>query len=395
MDLISEDSLVILMLTSNLLYTSSDSPVNKPLTLIRWNELAHRIKKSTYKRPGNLLYKSSIDLANELSIDKKQAEHINALLTRELVFLNELKKYASFGINVITRADKEYPNEVKYKLKEQSPPYFWYAGNTKNLSHSAIGIVGSREADELSLDFTRTLVEKSVDEGFAVVSGGAKGIDTTSQNHALSIGGKTVSYLHSDLFKTTKKKETQRHIETGALTLLSSVHPNVGFKGFNAMGRNKYIYSHSKATFVVCSSTKGGTWEGALENIKNSWVPVFIRIDDAVPDGNIVMYDKYSNNPLVHRYDQTNDLKVYDIVKRALDFKGEESKYVQEESNDIYLIILPYLEKVIKKSKEIIEISTAMNINKEQAKTWLERYFNDTKADNKLSHKIPIQEELF
>ena len=46
--------------------------------------------------------------------------------------------------------------------------------------------------------------------------------------------------------------------------------PDAGFSVGIAMMRNKYIYSQSEGTVVVKSDyKKGGTWSGAIENIKH------------------------------------------------------------------------------------------------------------------------------
>jgi predicted Rossmann fold nucleotide-binding protein DprA/Smf involved in DNA uptake len=54
------------------------------------------------------------------------------------------------------------------------------------------------------------------------------------------------------------------------------------------MGRNKYIYAVADYALVVSSSVgKGGTWAGAteaLERIKD--VPIFVRMQGTVPEGN-------------------------------------------------------------------------------------------------------------
>jgi len=42
------------------------------------------------------------------------------------------------------------------------------------------------------------------------------------------------------------------------------------------MSRNKLIYTQSDATIVMKSDTKGGTWEGANENIKKQWIPLWV-----------------------------------------------------------------------------------------------------------------------
>lgn len=52
------------------------------------------------------------------------------------------------------------------------------------------------------------------------------------------------------------------------------------------MGRNKLIYVLSQATVIVKSDTKGGTWEGANENLKNKWVPTLVANSKTVKKNN-------------------------------------------------------------------------------------------------------------
>ena len=50
----------------------------------------------------------------------------------------------------------------------------------------------------------------------------------------------------------------------------------VSARVYYAMARNKYIYMLSASTVVVCSGEKGGTWEGAKEDLKNGWAPLLV-----------------------------------------------------------------------------------------------------------------------
>ena len=53
---------------------------------------------------------------------------------------------------------------------------------------------------------------------------------------------------------------------------ISATAPTTGFNVGFAMMRNKYIYSQSDATIVVkTDKNKGGTWAGAVENLKHEW----------------------------------------------------------------------------------------------------------------------------
>jgi DNA processing protein len=72
------------------------------------------------------------------------------------------------------------------------------------------------------------------------------------------------------------------------LTLLSPFDPAAGFNVGNAMQRNKLIYALSDAALVVNSDCeKGGTWSGAMEQIKRlHGCPVFARSGEGVPMGN-------------------------------------------------------------------------------------------------------------
>jgi len=56
----------------------------------------------------------------------------------------------------------------------------------------AVAVVGTRKASREGLAFTRTLAAELAAAGVAVLSGGAKGIDTAAHEGALDVGGVTV-----------------------------------------------------------------------------------------------------------------------------------------------------------------------------------------------------------
>jgi predicted Rossmann fold nucleotide-binding protein DprA/Smf involved in DNA uptake len=59
------------------------------------------------------------------------------------------------------------------------------------------------------------------------------------------------------------------------------------------MGRNKLIYTLADYGIVVASSAnKGGTWSGAMENLKNEWVPLFVVTYDDMPEGNQLLLER-------------------------------------------------------------------------------------------------------
>ena len=58
------------------------------------------------------------------------------------------------------------------------------------------------------------------------------------------------------------------------------------------MMRNKYIYAQSEATVIVKSDyNKGGTWNGATENLRNQWALTLCRNHPSYP-GNKALIEK-------------------------------------------------------------------------------------------------------
>jgi predicted Rossmann fold nucleotide-binding protein DprA/Smf involved in DNA uptake len=74
------------------------------------------------------------------------------------------------------------------------------------------------------------------------------------------------------------------------------------------MGRNRLIYTLSDYAIVVASSAnKGGTWSGALENMKNEWVPLFVVSYEDMPEGNQLLLERGGIElPLAKVEDYTN-----------------------------------------------------------------------------------------
>lgn len=63
----------------------------------------------------------------------------------------------------------------------------------------------------------------------------------------------------------------------GHAVLVSPFYPEAGFSAGNAMARNKYIYCLADSSLVIHSGKKGGTLNGAEENLKKAWVPLWVK----------------------------------------------------------------------------------------------------------------------
>ena len=244
-----------------------------PLEPKEWGDFAKLLMQNQVK-PEELFGFSVDDLMGKIGLDRQMAERIVRLIDRNASLSFELSEYENMGISAITRADQKYPAKLKKKLGNNCPPIFYYAGNLDLLNRSVFGYVGSRTVGEEDVRFTKETVVKTFTNGYGVVSGGAKGIDTVSEETILGLGGIAIEYLSDSMLRKMRKSETVREIQKGNLLLLSIVKPDAGFNVGIAMMRNRYIYAQSVGTVVVRSEyNKGGTWAGAMEDLKHGWCP--------------------------------------------------------------------------------------------------------------------------
>lgn len=246
----------------------------RPLEPSEWSALAAKMLEIGVA-PENLLSFSAQDFIEILGETPESAQRMTRLLERSASLAFEIADYEAKGIHIITRADDEYPKQLKEKLKRSCPPLFYCAGDMSILHRKAVGYVGSRKVSPEDAKFAVDTVSKTVGNQYAVVSGGAKGVDTVSSETAINSGGFAIEYLGDSMIKRMKNSALLEAIQNGQLLLLSFVNPDAGFFAGNLMARNKFIYAQSVGTVIVRSEKKGGTWTGANENLRNGWCASF------------------------------------------------------------------------------------------------------------------------
>ncbi|MCR8672058.1 DNA-protecting protein DprA, partial [Agrococcus sp. HG114] len=103
---------------------------------------------------------------------------------------------AAFGQRLLTRADAHWPAGLD-DLGPHAPAAVWVRGDAAALERCgrSAALVGSRASSGYGELVAGQLAAGLVDRGFAVVSGGAYGIDGTAHRAALSAGGTTVAVL--------------------------------------------------------------------------------------------------------------------------------------------------------------------------------------------------------
>jgi DNA protecting protein DprA len=190
-----------------------------------------------------------------------------------------VEQLAHEGIHMLTVLDKDYPKLLKTTLKrEQAPPVLFYMGDLAILERKTIAIIGSREANEESLAFTQSAAAYLADHEANVISGYARGVDRSAFEGATSVNGYTTVVLPHGIRKLSgvQMRALRPMIEAGKVLLLSQFYPDAQWTKFRAMDRNKVVTGLAQIVIVAQSSTKGGTWEGAQEALRQR-KPVYVR----------------------------------------------------------------------------------------------------------------------
>ncbi|WP_419638186.1 DNA-processing protein DprA, partial [Thiolapillus sp.] len=127
------------------------------------------------------------------------------------------------------------------------------------------------------LAYSRDLGALAAGNGYSIVSGGARGVDEAAMLGALEAEGTVIGVLANNLLRACSSARYRKYLMANNLVLISTFYPEAGFNAGNAMQRNKYIYCLSDAAMVVHSGEKGGTWNGAFENIRKQWTPLWVK----------------------------------------------------------------------------------------------------------------------
>ena len=89
----------------------------------------------------------------------------------------------------------------RQKLSLDAPGCFWTKGDTGLLELPKIALVGSRDIDADHLNFAKEVGRQAALQGFALVSGNARGADRAAQDACLQAGGCVISVVADELQK--------------------------------------------------------------------------------------------------------------------------------------------------------------------------------------------------
>ncbi|MFV1980598.1 MAG: DNA-processing protein DprA, partial [Rhodothermia bacterium] len=171
---VSTRTQAVLLLTARF-SKASDRDV-KPLTISEWARLVDLLKLKSAS-PEDLLVSGVSNALGDFKDRTITAERLEELLSQGSALALAVEKWLRAGLWIMTRSDPDYPRRFKERLRGTAPPLLFGCGKQGLLNGGGLAVVGSRNAPESELEFTRMLGQKASQDGFSVVSGGARGVD--------------------------------------------------------------------------------------------------------------------------------------------------------------------------------------------------------------------------
>lgn len=201
------------------------------------------------------------------------------------------------GIKIITCFDEEYPKFIFEKFDNSPPPILFCRGNISLLNADSVAVVGSRDIDASGMDTTKKIAQHLSNNGYNVVSGYAKGVDTSAHLGALECDGTTSAVLSSGINQVPIKNGIQEiYNQENNLLLISQFKPNEPWSAHNAMIRNKLVCALSKTVIVISSGPErdqkgrmSGTFDAGKTALKLG-IPLLVLSHSLLhskPEGNI------------------------------------------------------------------------------------------------------------
>lgn len=176
-------------------------------------------------------------------------------------FVTSLAQAARVGARLVVPGDACWPVGVD-ELGAHAPLALWVRGRVEALAGAqpSIALVGARAATGYGEHVTMEASAGLVDRGFAIVSGGAYGIDGMAHRAALASDGTTVAFLAGGVdryYPLGHESLLARIAETGAV--VAELPCGAAPTKWRFLQRNRLIAAASEATVVLEAGIRSGS----------------------------------------------------------------------------------------------------------------------------------------
>ena len=171
---------------------------------------------------------------------------------------------ANCGGELITPEDSDWPHLLNEL--EVPPIAIIVKGDTSILKEDSLAIVGTRNPTPYGVRNAQEFAAGFVDRGWAIVSGGAYGIDSAAHKGALIAEGSTIAVTASGLdspYPAGNQRLFDEITENGAI--ITEYLPGVMARPHRFLIRNRLIAALSRGTVVVEAAFRSGSLRTARD----------------------------------------------------------------------------------------------------------------------------------
>ncbi len=170
--------------------------------------------------------------------------------------LREIEAIAEHGARLIGLGEPDYPEPLA--ALPDAPPLITVQGHAHLLQGRDFAIVGARNASAAGKKFARRIAFELGQEGFVIVSGMARGIDTAAHEGALETG--TIAVLAGGVDNIYPRENTSLHERIAEQGLLISEEP-LGLvpQARHFPRRNRLVSGLSRGVLVVEAAMRSGS----------------------------------------------------------------------------------------------------------------------------------------
>jgi DNA processing protein len=172
----------------------------------------------------------------------------------------EIANATARGITIVPQDHESYPAPLRNAYDPPLLLYVW--GEIQARDRHAIGMVGSRRATPYGRQATQKFSSRLATAGFTILSGLARGIDTTAHEAALEAGGRTIAVLGSGLARLYPPENLSlaENIAAGKGAVVSEFPLETAPDKQTFPMRNRIVAAWAQAVLVVeCPE-----WSGSL-----------------------------------------------------------------------------------------------------------------------------------
>lgn len=219
-------------------------------------------------------------------------EQLNQLSLSDTVLKEQIDRLEGINAGFLTITASNYPHILTSSLKNSAPPVITYMGNLNILQMDAVGFCGSRKASDRGLDVAKDCASQLANEGIAIVSGHAAGVDQQTHYAALETGGSTIIVLPEGLLNFRRRKILDAVWDYDRVLVISEFAPNARWTASRAMQRNKTIIALSKAMILIEAGKRGGSMDAGKKTLamkKMLYAPVYEGMPDFAVGNQILL----------------------------------------------------------------------------------------------------------